>query len=386
LFPCGIVARAEGSWVAKRLRVGIIFGGRSGEHEISLRSAQSIVAAIDRERYDVTLIGIDHGGGWHRLDDATFLRLTSAPLPKVESSNEEVLLRPRPAQGELLDSSMKSGAVLPRLDVVFPILHGTFGEDGTVQGLLDLADVAYVGSGVLGSAVGMDKDVQKRLLQAAAIPIVPYFTMTRRQWNSTETQLRKAAEQLGYPVFVKPANLGSSVGISRVKAAGDLAAAVEMALQYDTKILVEQGLDVREIEVAVLGNEDAKASVPGEICPAADFYSYEAKYLDEHGAALKIPAPLSDAQTETVRALAVRVFHLLECSGMARIDFFLERTTSTWYVNEVNTIPGFTSISMYPKLWEASGVSYRELLNQLIDLAIARHGERQHLKRTFGPS
>lgn len=371
--------------MANKLRVGIIFGGRSGEHEISLRSAHSIVAAIDRDKYDVTLIGIDHGGGWHQIDEPAFLHLTTATLPKVQASPDEVLLLPRPARGELRPSRSDGAPRLPRLDVVFPILHGTFGEDGTVQGLLDLADVAYVGSGVLGSAVGMDKDVQKRLLQAAGIPIVPYITMTRRQWQNDAARLREAADELGYPLFVKPANLGSSVGISKVANPQGLDAAITTALQYDTKILVERGLDVREIEVAVLGNENARASVAGEICPTADFYSYEAKYIDEHGAALKIPAPLTAEQSDHVRGLALRVFRLLECSGMARVDFFLERSTNTWYANEINTIPGFTSISMYPKLWEASGVSYTELLTCLLDLALERHQERSSLKRTFGP-
>ncbi len=372
--------------MANKLRVGILFGGRSGEHEISLRSAHSVVAAMDRGKYDVTLIGIDPGGGWHQMEEADFLRLTATTLPKVQASTDEVLLLPRPAGGELRPSRSVGALPLPRLDVVFPILHGTFGEDGTVQGLLELADVAYVGSGVLGSAVGMDKDVQKRLLQAAGIPIVPYITMTRRQWQNDETRLRRAANELGYPVFVKPANLGSSVGISKVVTPQGLDAAITAALEYDTKILVERGLDVREIEVAVLGNEDARASLPGEICPTSDFYSYEAKYIDEHGAALKIPAPLTAEQSEHVRSLALRVFRLLECSGMARVDFFLERSTNSWYANEINIIPGFTSISMYPKLWEASGISYTELLTSLLDLAVERHRERSSLKRTFGPS
>lgn len=371
--------------MANKVHVGVIFGGRSGEHEVSLRSARSVVAAMDRDKYDVTLIGIDHDGGWHQLDVATFERLTAESLPKVEASGQEVLLPPRPSRGGLVTADGGRSAI-QQLDVVFPILHGTFGEDGTVQGLLELADIAYVGSGVLGSAVGMDKDVQKRLLQAAAIPIVPYFTATRRTWTAHTSELREEAEKLGYPLFVKPANLGSSVGISKAKTMADLGNAIETALQYDTKILVEKGLDVREIEVAVLGNEEAQASVAGEICPTADFYSYEAKYIDEHGAALKIPAPLSDEQSRHVRGMAVRVFQLLECSGMARVDFFLERTTQAWYANEINTIPGFTSISMYPKLWEASGIPYRELISRLIELAVARHDERRNLKRTFGGS
>lgn len=369
----------------EKLRVGIIFGGRSGEHEISLRSARSIVDAIDRDRYDVTLIGIDRAGRWHMLDEPGFHQLTNAALPALDGSGTEVLLPARPGRHDLIVPG-EPAASLGKLDVLFPVVHGTFGEDGTIQGLLELADIPYVGSGVLGSAVGMDKDIQKRLLQAAGIPVVPFLTVKRRQWETDERAVTGAANDLGMPLFVKPANLGSSVGISKVKTLAALRAAVVTALEYDNKIVIEQGVDAREIECAVLGNEAPEASVPGEVCPHSEFYSYEAKYVDDSGATLRIPAPLSPAQAEVVRRLAVQVFLLLDCAGMARVDFFLERGSDTIYVNEINTIPGFTSISMYPKLWEASGLSYRELIHRLIDLALQRHAQRDRLKRTYAPS
>jgi D-alanine-D-alanine ligase len=369
---------------AGKVHVGIIFGGRSGEHEISLRSARSIVEAIDRDTYDVSLIGIDRGGRWHLLDEPAFLQLTAATLPVVNGTGNEVMLLPAPGKGELIDPE-RPAAPIRRLDVIFPALHGTYGEDGTMQGFLELADIPYVGAGVLGSALGMDKDVQKRLLQAAGLPVVPFLAVTRNAWAADRQRITRHVTMFGLPLFVKPANLGSSVGISKVKTADALPAAVAAAFEYDDKIVIEKGLDAREIECAVLGNDAPEASVPGEICPQAEFYSYEAKYLDEHGAALKIPAPLSAAQTAAVRALAVHTFQLLECAGMARVDFFLERATQTLYVNEINTIPGFTTISMYPKLWEASGVAYRELVHRLIELARQRHAQRRRLKKTYTP-
>lgn len=368
----------------RKVHVGIIFGGRSGEHEISLRSARSIVEAIDRDTYDVSLIGIDRSGRWHLLDEPVFRQLTAAALPAVNGTGTEVMLRPAPGMGELIDPD-RPAAPLRRLDVIFPVLHGTYGEDGTVQGFLELADIPYVGAGVLGSAIGMDKDVQKRLLHAAGIAVVPFLTATRTTWATDEPRITQRATALGLPLFVKPANLGSSVGISKVKTLDALPAAVALALEYDDKMIIEKGLDAREIECAVLGNDMPEASVPGEICPQAEFYSYEAKYLDEHGAVLKIPAPLSAAQTTAVRDLAVRAFQLLECAGMARVDFFLARAMGTLYVNEINTIPGFTPISMYPKLWEASGVPYRELIGRLVELARQRHTQRSRLKKTYTP-
>ena len=368
-----------------KIHVGIIFGGRSGEHEISLRSARCIVDAIDRERYTVSLIGIDRGGHWHLLDEPAFQRLTAATLPMVNGSGNEVMLRPAPGMGQLVEPQ-RPGTPIGSLDVVFPVLHGTYGEDGTVQGLLELADIPYVGAGVLGSAVGMDKDVQKRLLQAAGLAVVPFITVTAPLWAADAPTLAARAVDLGLPLFVKPANLGSSVGITKVKAPEQLPAAVATALEYDNKILIEKGIDGREIECAVLGNDDPQASVPGEICPHAEFYSYEAKYIDEHGAALRIPAPLTPDQTQAVQQLAVRVFQLLDCTGMARVDFFLEHATAVLYVNELNTIPGFTTVSMYPKLWEATGVPYTELISRLLDLARQRHAQRRRLKRTYNPA
>jgi D-alanine-D-alanine ligase len=367
------------------VRVGVIFGGRSGEHEISLRSARCVVDAIDRNKYSVSLIGIDRQGHWHILDEPTFRRLTDAPLPALDVANGAIMLVPAPTRGELVDLAQRT-TPLGKLDVVFPVLHGPYGEDGTVQGLLELADLPYVGAGVLGSALGMDKDVQKRLLQSAGLPVVPFLTTTRRQWAAEAGLVAVRALEFGLPLFVKPANLGSSVGITKVRAAEELAAAVTTALEYDNKILIEKGVMAREIECAVLGNDLPEASVPGEICPRADFYSYEAKYVDDNGATLLIPAPLTDVETAAVQALAVRVFQLLDCAGMARVDFFLERGTGQWFVNELNSIPGFTTISMYPKLWEASGLSYRELISRLIDLGLERHAQRSRLKKAYAPA
>ncbi len=369
----------------QKLHVGIIFGGRSGEHEISLRSARCIVDAIDREAYTISLIGIDHAGRWHLLGEPAFRRLTDAALPALDGTDKEVGLLPAPGEGNLIDLA-RPGVTISRLDVVFPVLHGPYGEDGTVQGLLELADLPYVGSAVLGSALGMDKDVQKRLLRDGGIPIVPFVTTTRAQWSADAREVTARAGGLGVPLFVKPANLGSSVGITKVKSMEVLSDSVATALEYDNKVIIEKGIAAREIECAVLGNDAPQASVPGEICPQNDFYSYEAKYVDDAGATLRIPAPLTPAQTARVRELAVRVFQLLDCAGMARVDFFLERATGQLYVNELNTIPGFTTISMYPKLWEASGVPYAELIRRLIDLALQRHAQRSRLKKTYVPT
>ncbi len=367
-----------------KIRVGILFGGRSGEHEISLRSARCIVDAIDRDRYAITLIGIDRAGHWHLLDESLFRQITTTQLPVLNGSGSEVILLPAPETGRLIEPQHPHTPV-GRLDVVFPVMHGTYGEDGTVQGLLELADLPYVGAGVLGSALGMDKDVQKRLLQAAGITVAPFVTTTRTRWAAEAKAITARAAQLGLPLFVKPANLGSSVGITKVKALDELSAAVATALEYDNKVLIEKGIVGREIECAVLGNDDPQASVPGEVCPQAEFYSYEAKYVDAEGAALRIPAPLTDAQTAMVQQLAVRVFQLLDCAGMARVDFFLERNTGTLYVNELNTIPGFTTISMYPKMWEASGLPYGKLIDRLLELALQRHSQRRQLKQTYTP-
>lgn len=367
---------------APKLRVGIIFGGRSGEHQISLRSARSVVHAIDRDRYDIILIGIDPSGRWHLLDETAFERLTTGSLPSLEGGGEEVLLPAAPTSGALLRAGGR-GAVAASVDVVFPVLHGTFGEDGCIQGLLEMADIPYVGAGVLGSAVGMDKIVQKRLLQAAGIRVVPFLGATRSELARQPQVIRQWVACTGLPVFVKPANLGSSVGVSKVKTADGLLPAVAEALQYDNKIVVEKGVDAREIECAVLGNDEPEASVPGEIRPRAEYYSYAAKYTDENGADFLIPAPIGEALSQQVRELSVRVFRTLDCAGLARVDFLLERGTDTLYVNELNSLPGFTSVSMYPKLWQASGLPYRDLISRLLDLALERHAHKRGVKTSY---
>jgi len=321
----------------------VIRGGRSGEHEVSLRSAESILKAIDRNKYDVVPITISHEGKWEPF--------AISPEPDTQS----------------------------QIDAVFPILHGTFGEDGTIQGLFELANVPYVGAGVLGSAVGMDKDVMKRLLRDADLPIVDYWTVRK---SEIDAFLQKEINNLPYPVFVKPANLGSSVGITKAHSPEELPAALQTAAEYDRKIVVERGVDGREIELSVLGNDDPIASVPGEIIPSREFYDYKAKYMDEDSRLL-IPAPLNENQVKQAQRLAITAFKALECSGMARVDLFLEKSTGKFYVNEINTLPGFTSISMYPKMWAASGISYTELIDRLITLALERHSDKNKLRTKY---
>jgi len=364
----------------KKLTVALLFGGKSGEHEVSLRSAASILKALDREKYHVIPIGITKDGQWR--SEAKFLE---ASFPDILSNGRTVLLPPDPLDNSLMQVLADSKAIgnQARIDVVFPALHGTYGEDGTIQGLLEMANLPYVGAGVLGSSVGMDKDVMKRLLHHAGLPIVDFLVVLDHQWQAGKQAIGKEIEvQLGYPCFVKPANLGSSVGISKVKNAAALDSAMDLAAQYDRKIVVEKGLEVREIECSVLGNDDPLASLPGEIVPSHEFYDYEAKYLDE-SSRLLIPAPLDESQTKTIQELAIRTFLVTECSGLARVDFFLEKNTNLIYVNEINTLPGFTSISMYPKLWQATGLGYSELIDKLIQLAIERHKTRQSKKTTY---
>jgi len=355
-----------------KIRVGIVFGGRSAEHAISIRSAQSVFDAIDRSRFEPILIGIDPDGRWHLVPEESFRRLSSRTT--AEQAEEVV---PTSLRAVTLPSTPPAH---PTVDIVFPILHGAYGEDGTIQGLLEMVDLPYVGAGVLGSAVGMDKDVQKRLLHEAGIPIVPYCVVRQDEWHHDPREVRQRAQALGSPLFVKPANLGSSVGVRKVSSFNDLPAAIDYAFSFDVKILIERGLTAREIECSVLGNDDPQASLPGEIVAGTDFYSYEAKYASDSDARLLIPAPLSPDLISAVQKLAVRTFQVLECSGMARVDFFLERGTDRLYVNELNSIPGFTSISMYPKLWEASGLGYTQLISRLIDLALERHASRQRLR------
>jgi D-alanine-D-alanine ligase len=402
--------------MTKKLRAGILFGGRSGEHEVSLLSAASILKAIDRKKFDVVPIGINKSGHWLTSGAAHGLLEGSAPaVPQLAESAEPpskpqkklragdpaatpgarvlaegqpTLLAPQPAEpASSIDSSAALGG--QSLDVVFPVLHGTFGEDGTIQGLFELAGIAYVGSGVLGSSAGMDKDVMKRLFAQAGLPIVKHVTLLRADW---ERQPRKAIAQveamLKYPLFVKPANLGSSVGISKAHNRSELGPALTLAAKYDRKLVVEQGVGgtarrgqapakARELEVGVLGNDSPQASVVGEIIPGKEFYDYEAKYLSE-GSVPVIPARLTRAETKQVREMAIAAFRACDLSGLARVDFLMEPDGKRRiYLNEVNTLPGFTQISMYPKLWEATGLGYKDLITRLIELALERHAEKE---------
>jgi len=365
----------------KKLRVGILFGGRSGEHEVSLASAASVIRALNPDKYEAVPIGIAKDGRWLVGNGATRL------LSEVLKSGERVVLPGDPTAGSLLSLASAGGqsgtGSRLGLDVVFPVLHGTFGEDGTIQGLLELADLPYVGAGVLASAVGMDKDVQKRLFRDAGLPIVPFHAFSRTQWEAErEDVLALLRKKFKFPLFVKPANLGSSVGMTRVAKAAELGAAIDTAAEYAQKILIERGVKAREIEVSVLGNDEPMASIPGEIVPHRKFYDYTAKYL-EQGTRLKIPAKLSKPQVGKFQAMAIRAYRAIDGAGMARADFFLENGTGKIYVNELNTIPGFTAISMYPKLWEASGIPYTNLVDLLIDLARKRQAEKARTKFTI---
>jgi D-alanine-D-alanine ligase len=356
----------------KRLRVGILFGGRSGEHEVSLASAASVIRGLDPDKYEAVPIGITKEGHW--LIGAGAQKM----LPEVLKGGQRVMMTADPTDAALVRLDGSGGG--QRLDVVFPVMHGTFGEDGTIQGLLDLAGLPFVGAGVLGSAIGMDKDVSKRLLQVAKIPVVPWIAVQRADWERHPKEVQISVEKkFKYPVFVKPATLGSSVGMTKVHSRAELAPALHLAGEFAMKILVERCMIAREIEVSVLGNHDPQASVPGEIVPHREFYDYTAKYLEE-GTQLLIPAKLKPTQVKKIQHYAVAAFRALELSGMARVDFFLEKKGGKIYLNEVNTIPGFTSISMYPKLWEASGIPFRELLDKLIALALEQHAEKARTK------
>jgi D-alanine-D-alanine ligase len=369
--------------MADKIRVVVLYGGRSGEHEVSLKSAASVLHHLDRTRFEVIPVSIDKEGRWQWNDLRTLDQANAASLPILPDAPEMRLARGPDGRGALMPITL--GAPI-EIDVVFPVMHGPLCEDGTVQGLLELADVAYVGSGVLGSAVSMDKDVAKRLAEFAGIPIAPYRVLTRKAFvQDRSASLAKAVEGMSLPVFVKPCNMGSSVGIHKVKTWDALGAALDDAFRYDVKVLVEQGIDAREIEVAVLEGETLFASVASELNPNAhhEFYSYEAKYLDPDGARVDLPARLDAPQMECVRSLATQVFAALECSGFARVDFFLDRQTGQFCFNEINTLPGFTSISMYPKMMEASGVPYAELLTRLIDQALDRYRQRQSLERGY---
>jgi D-alanine-D-alanine ligase len=366
-----------------KLRVAVLFGGRSAEHEISLLSARFVVESLDKERFECILIGIDKSGRWLIQDQSALLSATRDPrLVKLNQASAGALLRPHPDAANTHLVHVDGGAALG-VDVVFPVLHGPLGEDGTIQGLLELASVPYVGAGVLGSAVGMDKDVMKRLLLQAGLPILPYVTVRRRAWARAREPVLQEALQLGLPVFVKPANLGSSVGVRRVVVREELEAAIEHAFEFDDKLVIEAGLHhPREIECAVLGGQTPTASIPGEIVidHPDGFYSYAAKYIDETGATIKIPADLSASDVALVQKLALQTFEILECEGLARVDLFLTEKGGL-YVNEINTLPGFTAISMFPKLWAHSGVGASELMTRLIDDALQR-GAQKNLRRS----
>jgi D-alanine-D-alanine ligase len=359
----------------QRLRIGVLFGGRSGEHEVSLASAASVIRGLDPGKYEAVPIGITKEGHWRIGAEAQKL------LPEVLRGGQAVMMTADPTDASLIPLGGNGNAAGQKLDVIFPVMHGTFGEDGTIQGLLELAGLPFVGAGVLGSAIGMDKDVAKRLLQVAKIPVVPWITVHRHQWEQNPKRVQRSIEaKFKYPVFIKPAALGSSVGMSKVHSRAELGPALDLACEFALKVLVEKAMVAREIEVSVLGNNDPRASIPGEIVPHREFYDYTAKYLED-GTALLIPAKLKAGQIKTIQALAIATFRALELSGMARVDFFLEkRAGGKLYLNEVNTIPGFTSISMYPKLWEASGIPFRALLDKLIALALELHAEKARTK------
>src|SRR5437773_11222208 len=402
----------------KKIRVGILFGGRSGEHEVSLLSAASVFSAIDKNKYEVVPIGITKEGRWLTAADAERLlqgkgsaesgsqthlsqsHLSQAhlragdpeatPGAAVLARGEAVMVPPEPQRQPGSLTPFQSEASLARrvsdrainVDIIFPVLHGTFGEDGTIQGLLELADIPYVGAGVLGSAAGMDKDIMKSLFRAAGLPIVKHVTFLRGAWEDEPKKVHKFVEKnLKYPVFVKPANLGSSVGISKAHNREELGPAIEEAAKFDRKIVIEESVGgkkhkAREIECSVLGNDKPQASVPGEIVPCKEFYDYNAKYLEE-GSTLVIPAKLTRSEAKKVQELAIRAFQAVDCSGLARVDFLMDAKTRKIYLNEINTMPGFTSISMYPKLWAASGVSYPELIGRLIQLGLERHQDKK---------
>jgi D-alanine-D-alanine ligase len=388
--------------IVKKLRIGVVYGGRSGEHEVSVASAASIIKHLDRARYEPVPIRIEKDGRWTIADRAPtaisaadvieHARLQAA---RPARPGREAHVVAHPGEDTVLTIERRSDATVSEdgstavvrglgLDVIFPVLHGPYGEDGTVQGLLELANVPYVGAGVLGSAVGMDKAVMKMLFVAHGLPIPKYIAITRREWERDGAGLTaRVARELTYPVFVKPANLGSSVGISKAKNDEELQEAMRVAAEFDRKIVIEAAVPkAREIECAVLGNDEPQASIPGEIIPSREFYDYEAKYLDE-GSRLLIPAPLTEAQASTVRRLSVEAFRAVDGAGMSRVDFLMDGSTGEMFLNEVNTIPGFTTISMYPKLWEATGLAYPALVDKLIALALERHAEKQQLRTSI---
>ena len=372
--------------MVRRLRIGVLFGGRSGEHEVSLQSASAVMAALEQAGHEVVPIGITREGRW--LVGGDPLRALSSGELTTERA---ATMLPEPGRRGLVRVDDGNDGLAPAdgppsmasLDVIFPVLHGTFGEDGTVQGLFELASVPYAGAGVLGSALGMDKVVQKTLWRGLGLPVVDFMSVQRRDFErDPDGVIERIAAALSYPCFTKPANLGSSVGVSKARSRAELEAGLRTAARFDSKLLVERGVDGRELEVGVLGNDEPMASVVGEILPGAEFYDYRAKYIDEGSQAI-IPADVPAEVAEEVRATAVRAFKAVEASGLARVDFFLERGTERLYLNEINTMPGFTRISMFPKLWEASGVPYAELVSRIAELGIERFADRARNQTTY---
>lgn len=365
------------------IKVGVLYGGRSGEHNVSRCSAASVIKYLDNAKYDVTAIGIDHDGRWHVQDTPEIAEDKDFGTVLKLHKTGEWFVNHYERDGKLFLYNVKSGKEIS-VDVIFPVIHGTFCEDGTLQGLLELAMVPYVGADVIGSAIGMDKDVAKRLLRDAGIPVVDWITLLRGQWDiSKKSFITEITDKIGFPCFIKPSNAGSSVGISKVKNSEMLENAIDEAFLWDNKILIEKGINAREIEFSVIGNYSPESSIPGEIRPKHEFYSYEAKYIDSDGAELLIPAAIDSELTETMKKAAINGFLALCCTGMARVDFFLDRETGNFYLNEINTLPGFTNISMYPKLWDKSGVDYSSLLEKLIGLALERRTDKNRLKTEF---
>ncbi len=359
----------------KKIKVGIIFGGKSAEHEVSLQSAKNVIDALDKNKYEPVLIGIDKKGSWHLQNKGNFLLNSLDPkLIALNKSNDSITTDNQDKSLMVLSQAEKTG----KIDVIIPILHGPYGEDGTIQGMLKLMDIPFVGSGILGSAIGMDKEITKKLLKEAGIPVARFISVT----DTKQVNFLKAKKILGVPMFIKPANMGSSVGVSKINSEKEFKKAIGLAFQYDLKVLIEEEIKGREIECSVLGNENPTVSIPGEIIVHSDFYSYESKYIDENGAELRIPAELAKNTITKVQKMALQTFKTLCLEGMARIDFFLKPNGEV-FVNEANTIPGFTKISMYPKLWEASGISYPKLIDTLIQLAIERHTKQKKLKTNY---
>ncbi len=372
----------SGQQMGSKIRIGLIFGGKSGEHEVSLASARSVLAALDKDKYEPVLIGVSKEGRWLLGGNPLkqLMAMTQSPLLKADNAGNGAANSDAREMMARSAASISTERVLDSsVDVVFPLIHGPFGEDGTVQGLFELADIPYVGAGVAASAVGMDKALMKSIFQAANLPIADFLVFLRSQWEKEpEVTIQKIEQAIGYPCFVKPANLGSSVGVTKAHNWDELTQALTTAAQFDRKLLIEKAIVGRELECSVLGNDEPRASVPGEILPGHEFYDYDAKYADESGTRLLIPAELTAEQTQRVQDLAVRAFEAIDCSGMARVDFFLQASDGQVIINEINTIPGFTNVSMYPKLWEASGLPYARLIDRLIELALERH---QDIKR-----